>query len=281
MPLVAIICAAIMWILLLWLFNGETAPKPVEVDPAVVASISKDYPVLGKEVYETKGGCAGCHGKNGEGGLGPKLAGAENILKDPVLAHTFVEKGKGGMPSFAGKLEDKEIYAVVNYVLHSWGNNIEKPLTPDMVAASQSKVDPAVLKNRSRFVPEDLKLPHIWLASFIMVLLTYGLIGLYSVWAEGVELHPGVHKVRATPVAMLGIATTIVSTLVFSYLFIRQMNIDYQGWAAKEPVMPSVTGEGFYAAMIILSLAASLALYKKFFMDGEVLVEDATGEFPW
>lgn len=287
MPLVAIFCAAIMWILLLWMFNGETAPKPANVDPAVVANISKDYPVLGKQIYEQgdpKTGataCQGCHGPAGEGGAGPKLAGNDQITKDPVLVHTFIEKGKGGMPSFAGKLTDQEVYAVANYVLHSWGNSIEKPLTPDMVKAGQSKANPEDLKNRSRFVPEDLKLPHIWLATFIIVLLTYGLIGLYSVWAEGVELHPGIHKVRATPLAMLGMVTTIASTLLFSYLFVRQMNIDYQGWAAKEPVTPDVTHEGFYAAMIILSIAASLALYKKFFMDGEVLVEDASGEFPW
>lgn len=59
------------------------------------------------------------------------------------------------------------------------------------------------------------------------------------------------------------------------------MNIDFQGWAAKEQVMPDVAREGFYASMIIFGIAGSLALYKKFFMDGEVLVEDASGEFPW
>lgn len=287
MPLVAIVCAAIMWILLLWLFNGETAPKPVAVDPAVVASISKDYPVLGKEIF-TQGksaagaiACQGCHGANGEGGVGPKLAGNTDILNNPVLVHTVIENGKGGMPAFGGKLDDREIYAVANYVLHSWGNTIEKPLTPDMVAAGQAKVDPEVLKNRSRFVPEDIKLPEIFLVTFILVLLSYGIIGLYSHWAEGAELHPGIHKVRATPLAMVGIISTMALTVIFSVLFVRQMNIDYQGWAAKEPVMPNVAMEGFYSAMVILMIAASLALYKKYFMDGEVLVEDATGEFPW
>lgn len=287
MPLVALFCAAVMWILLLFIFNKETAPKPVVIDPAMTASIEKDYPVLGNQIFHQGKpatgaiACAGCHGANGEGGAGPKLAGDEKILKDPVYAHTVLVKGKGGMPSFEGKLDDKETYAVLNYVLHSWGNTIPEPLTPAKVAEGQTKVDPAVLKNRSRFVPEDLKLPEIWLTTFIMVLLTYGLIGLYSVWAEGQELRPGIHKVRSTPLAMLGISATMILTLLFSYLFIRQMNVDYQGWAAKEPVMPNVTAEGFYAAMIVLMIAATLGLYKKFFMDGEALVEDATGEFPW
>lgn len=287
MPLVALLCAAIMGIILLFLFSEETAPKPVEVDPAVSASIAKDYPVLGKQLYEqgksASGAiaCQGCHGAAGQGGAGPKLAGSEKLMKDPVYVHNIIVNGKGGMPSFNGKLEDKEIYAVANYVLHSWGNKIEEPLTPDMVAASQNKIDPAILKNRGRIVPEDIKLPEIFLATFIMILVSYGIIGLYSYWAEGEELKPGFHHVRATPVAMLGMAGTILSTLIFSILFIRQMNIDFQGWAAKTPVMPNVSREGFYAAMIIFSLAASLALYKRYFMDGEVLVEDATGEFPW
>ena len=287
MPLVALFCAAIMGIVLLFIFNTHTAPKPVAVDPAVAASIAQDYPTIGKQVYETGNAaagaipCQGCHGTNGEGGAGPKLAGNEKLLKDPVYVHTILEQGKGGMPSYAGKLDDKQIYAVANYVLHSWGNNIDEPLTPAKVAEGQTKLDPEVLKNRSRFVPDHIQLPEIWLLSFIIILVTYGLIGLYSVWAEGVELRPGIHKVRATPVATLGIVTSMTLTVLFSYLFIRQMNIDYQGWAAQTPVMPNVTAEGFYAAMILLSLATSLGLYKKFFMDGEALVEDATGEFPW
>ncbi|WP_229778003.1 MULTISPECIES: c-type cytochrome [Deinococcus] len=280
MPWVAIVSAAIMWIILLFLFNKETAPEPVVVDPAVVANISKEYPTLGKTVYEQTAGCAGCHGLQGQGGVGPKLTGDTKILTDPVYVHTIITKGKGGMPAFP-QLKDNEVYAVANYVLNSWGNKSEELLTPALVAEGQTKVDPAVLKNRSRFVPEDLKLPEIFLGTFILVLLTYGLIGLYSVWAEGLELHPGIHKVRSTPLATLGILTTLGLSILFSVLFVRQMVTDYAGWGAKEPVMPNVTAEGFYAAMILLMLAASIGLYKKYFMDGEVLVEDTSGEFPW
>lgn len=280
MPWVAIVCAAIMWILLLFLFNKETAPEPVTVDPAVVANISREYPTIGKELYASAG-CVGCHGAEGQGGVGPALAGDEKILQDPVYVHSILINGKGGMPAYGDQLAENEIYAVANYVLNSWGNEIPELLTPATVAEGQTKIDPAVLKNRSRFVPEDIKLPEIFLATFIMVLLTYGLIGLYSVWTEGTELHPGIHKVRSTPVAMLAMVTTLGLTLLFSVLFARQMVIDYAGWGASEPVMPNVTAEGFYAAMILLLLALAIGLYKKFFMDGEVLVEDASGEFPW
>ncbi|OLV19019.1 ubiquinol cytochrome C oxidoreductase, cytochrome C1 subunit [Deinococcus marmoris] len=280
MPWVAIVCAAIMWILLLFLFNKETAPEPVTVDPAIVANISKEYPTIGKELY-TSAGCIGCHGAQGQGIVGPALAGDAKILRDPVYVHSILVNGKGAMPAFGEKLKENEIYAVANYILNTWGNKEDALLTPATVAAGQNKIDPAVLKNRSRFVPEDIKLPEIFLATFIMVLLTYGLIGLYSVWAEGTELHPGIHKVRSTPIAMLSMVVTLGLVLLFSVLFARQMVIDYAGWGAKEPVMPNVTAEGFYAAMIILLLAVAIGLYKKFFMDGEVLVEDASGEFPW
>lgn len=278
MPWVAIVSAAIMWIILLFLFNKETAPEPVVVDPAVVANISKEWPTVGKEVFTTA--CSGCHGAEGQGGVGPKLAGDEKLTKDPVYVHTVITKGKGAMPAQT-QLAENEVYAVANYVLNSWGNKVEEPLTPATVAAGQTKIDPEVLKNRSRFVPDHIKLPEIFLATFVMVLLTYGLIGLYSVWAEGLELHPGIHKVRSTPLATLGIITTLGLTVMFAVLFVRQMVTDFAGWAAAEPVTPNVTAEGFYAAMVLLMLAASVALYKKYFMDGEVLVEDASGEFPW
>ena len=41
--------------------------------------------------------CAGCHGAQGQGGVGPKLSGDDKLIKDPVYIHTIVEKGKGGM----------------------------------------------------------------------------------------------------------------------------------------------------------------------------------------
>lgn len=277
MPWVAIVCAAIMWIILLFLFNKATAPEPVTVDPAVVARISQTWPTTGKAVFTTAG-CAGCHGAQGQGGAGPALANNQKIVEDPVYVYNIITKGKGQMPAFT-QLKEEEVYAVANYVLNSWGNNIEEPLTPALVAEGQTKIDPAVLKNRSRFVPEEIKLPEKFLGTFVMVLLTYGLIGLYSVWAEGQELQPGIHKVRSTPLSVLAMVVTLGLSLLFSVLFVRQMVADYAAWVNKE--MPNVAMEGFYAAMILFTLAIATGLYKKFFMDGEVLVEDASGEFPW
>lgn len=288
MPSVAIVLAAIMWITLLFLFNQETAPEPVKIDPALNAAAAKDWPVLGKAIFtqgnaaEGAGACAGCHGLNGQGGVGPKLAGDQNILQNPVLVHTRVVNGKGVMPPYQGKLSDKEIYAVSNFVLNSWGNKATPPLvTPAVIAAAASTVSPDLLKNRSRFVPEEIKLPEITLVTFMLLCLTYGIIGLYSVWAEGQELKPGIHKTRSSPLSMLAMMATLIGIMVFGVLFARQILVDLAGWSADPIVKPDVTAEGFYSAMVVILLGVAAGLYKKYFMDSEVLIEDSSGEFPW
>lgn len=93
--------------------------------------------VDGATVYGNN--CASCHGRNGEGGVGPKLSGGEAVKTFPVVddhiswVHTgsaaFKGKGygdpnreggqrianSGGMPAFQGKLSEEEIAAVVTY----------------------------------------------------------------------------------------------------------------------------------------------------------------------
>jgi mono/diheme cytochrome c family protein len=94
---------------------------------------------LGAEVYRSAG-CSSCHGGGGEGGVGPALAGEEVELTFPdEEAHReWVRTGsigsagspepygdpnrpggqhlsRGGMPSFAGRLSDEQIAAVVQY----------------------------------------------------------------------------------------------------------------------------------------------------------------------
>ncbi len=83
--------------------------------------------------------CAGCHGANGEGKVGPKLAGGEVTLTFPdeadhldwIKTGSAPHKGQpygdpnraggqhvatsGGMPAFQGKLSDAEIQAVADY----------------------------------------------------------------------------------------------------------------------------------------------------------------------
>ncbi|WP_407570085.1 c-type cytochrome [Deinococcus altitudinis] len=283
MPAVAIVVAAFMWILLLFMFNNDTKPTAVVADPALTAVIQKEWPVTGKVIFEAN--CAGCHGAVGQGGVGPKLAGNPAVTGDHALVVTRILKGKAPMPAFGkeygGQLADNQVYAVANYVLNSWGNKSTDLVTPATLAEGAGKVSPEVIRVRSRFVPEEIILPEIFLVTFVMLLLTYGIIGLYSHWAEGAELKPGIHKVRSTPMVMTAMIASLAGVVLFSVLFVKQILQGLAGMNATPPLPPQVTAEGFYAAMVVLLLALVLGIYKKYFMDGEVVVEDASGEFPW
>ena len=59
--------------------------------------------------------CSGCHGDQGQGGVGPNLqesAKAGDI--DQVIEQ--ITNGGGGMPAFKGQLSDQQIQAVAQYV---------------------------------------------------------------------------------------------------------------------------------------------------------------------
>ena len=79
---------------------------------------------FGKEVYTSRG-CFGCHGVNGEGGVGAKLAGSA-IATGPVEGHLkFVINGSPKNPmmaAYGNQLTPKELAAVVTYERNSFGN---------------------------------------------------------------------------------------------------------------------------------------------------------------
>jgi mono/diheme cytochrome c family protein len=81
--------------------------------------------------------CAGCHGANGQGGDGPKLAG-NDYVKEPgaVISQILVGAVEHGMPPFADVLNDREIAAITTYVGNSFGN-AAPAATPDMVKSQR------------------------------------------------------------------------------------------------------------------------------------------------
>jgi len=68
----------------------------------------------GYDVYVSN--CARCHGQEGQGGIGPQLAGQVTTdfpdAKDEIA---LVRTGRDGMPSFARQLSPTEIEDVVAY----------------------------------------------------------------------------------------------------------------------------------------------------------------------
>lgn len=88
----------------------EKVVKQVEAAKEVVASVN------GQQVYAT---CAGCHGAQAEGGIGPKLAGqAVADIVDKLKRYKAGEQIgplTGMMAPMAAPLSDEEMQAVAEY----------------------------------------------------------------------------------------------------------------------------------------------------------------------
>ena len=114
----------------------------------VGSASSINYIALGQQVYSGAAACAGCHGVNGGGGVGPAFTGGELYTTFPTCSDhaLWIELGSagwqaeigpaygaenkvsiGGMPGFEGKLTEDEIYAVVVFerVVFGGGNTDE------------------------------------------------------------------------------------------------------------------------------------------------------------
>ena len=68
---------------------------------------------LGKEEWE--GVCAKCHGLAGEGGIGPRIAGAPT-LTDPVALANLIRNGRGQMPAVGAGWTNEQVDALASYL---------------------------------------------------------------------------------------------------------------------------------------------------------------------
>lgn len=68
----------------------------------------------GREIWVER--CARCHGADGSGGAGPRLAGrVREAYPEPADQIRVVTEGRRGMPAFGDVLDDDDIAAVVRY----------------------------------------------------------------------------------------------------------------------------------------------------------------------
>jgi thiosulfate dehydrogenase len=101
--------------------KNATSPEPAD-EPTLLA---------GAEVYQ-QNGCMGCHGPYGQGAtpmskrmyphIPTLLPPGEGVTDDPVgMTHWVVQHGIrfSGMPSFDGKLSDKQIWQVSQLLSHA------------------------------------------------------------------------------------------------------------------------------------------------------------------
>lgn len=121
---------------------GLMAAGPVTMSPApqqqalVQVAQAADQAALvrdGGPLYSRQ--CATCHGANGQGGDGPKLAGNTDMkLGTAVASQILAGAIEHGMPPFADVLNDQQVAAITTYVMNSWGNSFGV-VTPAQVAS--------------------------------------------------------------------------------------------------------------------------------------------------
>ena len=86
-----------------------------------VAGIGSPVSVqVGASVYAKN--CAVCHQAQGEGGIGPALAGNPHVnIGNPTPMLTTILQGRNAMPSWRGQLAASDIAAVATFIRSSWG----------------------------------------------------------------------------------------------------------------------------------------------------------------
>ena len=88
-------------------------PAQLPADDASPQATAETQVADGATVFARN--CAGCHGPQGQGGAGPRLAGSVRA-GDEQNVRNAVQYGRGMMPGFSTVLSQPEIDAVVEYV---------------------------------------------------------------------------------------------------------------------------------------------------------------------
>jgi heme/copper-type cytochrome/quinol oxidase subunit 2 len=74
---------------------------------------------LGQELWE--GSCAKCHGLDGEGGYGPRLAGSQLVVNEDAV-EGLLENGRGLMPPVGKEWGQTELDALTAYLEDRFGD---------------------------------------------------------------------------------------------------------------------------------------------------------------
>ena len=85
----------------------SSGPPPQQV-------VDQGRPAAGEQVFTDN--CAACHGGDGGGGSGPRLAG-EQAYTDPGAVVDQIRNGGGGMPAFEDRLSAQELADVSAFVV--------------------------------------------------------------------------------------------------------------------------------------------------------------------
>ena len=97
---------------------GQTSSVVAQEDDAALLAAFMEE---GADLFDDN--CAACHGAEGEGTVGPRLAGNPLLASaGSVAAQILSGNPDRGMPAF-DNLSDREVAAIATYVRNSWGHD--------------------------------------------------------------------------------------------------------------------------------------------------------------
>lgn len=99
----------------------ENAAAPTQ-DAEISEEALTELMTTGEGVFSNN--CAACHGAEGQGQVGPRLAGNSNLDRPEFVANRIINGfPQHGMPAFRDQLSDEEVASAATYVRNSWGND--------------------------------------------------------------------------------------------------------------------------------------------------------------
>ncbi len=98
------------------------APDLIASAEARLALSQAVLPVSSQQLFAAN--CATCHGENGQGGSGPRLAGSPRA-GDEANVRDIIQYGRGMMPGFGARLGEDELELLTRYVVEDLSQQSE------------------------------------------------------------------------------------------------------------------------------------------------------------
>jgi putative heme-binding domain-containing protein len=100
----------------LWGLTANPAPaSPRAGQDSPIANPSPADVDQGKQIFETR--CSTCHGLDGGGAMGPNIQAIPMRLGAPAVENVIKNGMSGGMPAFAGQVDEAQIQQIIAYLM--------------------------------------------------------------------------------------------------------------------------------------------------------------------
>lgn len=136
---------------------SEIGELNLEADTILRFTTKDNWLKVGQIVFKTN--CISCHGRDGEGKVGPNLTDEffKNVTKIEDIA-TVINNGagNGAMPKWSNRLHVNEVVLVSAYVATLRGKNLDSPRGPEGKAIAPWPEPPAETSDESEATTEEI-----------------------------------------------------------------------------------------------------------------------------